>query len=192
MNHLRIDQIYLYLEGELDPKENQSIKNHTAICEKCQKAVEERRLFLEASQSLPEWEIPHDFTQRVLAYVFLKKITFRDWVVTFAIGLSSAVLAFFLVHMISGQNMADLFINLNRTALNLFQNLVVTLTKVAKLISVAFQLIQKFVSLLIKGLASLTSILSPEFQVGLIVLTVVITALLIFGVKRIFLAGEKI
>jgi hypothetical protein len=191
VNHLPIDQIYLYLERELDPKKNQSVKKHIAICEKCRKAVEERKLLVEASQSLPAWETPHDFTQRVLANIFLKKITFRDWVVTFAIGLSSAVLAFFLVHLISGQNIADLFINLNRTALNLFQNLVVSLVKVAKLISAGFQLTQKIVSLIIKGFASLTSILSLEVQIGLIVLTVVITTLLFFGVKRKFLAGEK-
>lgn len=191
MNHLHIDKIYLYLEGELDPKETQSIKKHFAICEKCQIAVEERKLLVEASQSLSAWETPHDFTQRILAYIFLKKITFRDWVVTFSIGLSSAVLAFFLVHLISGQNIADLFINLNQTALNLFQNLVVSFAKVAKFISVGFQLIQKIVSLIIKGLASLTSIVSPELQIGLIVLTAVITALFLYGVKRKLLAGEK-
>ena len=191
MNCLRIDQIYLFLEGELSPKENRSITAHISSCEKCQKAVRERKLLVEASQSLPVWEAPQNLAQRVLANIFPKKIALRDWVVTAALGLSSAVLAFFVVYLVSGQTLADLFINLNHTALNLFQNIVVLSVKAAKLISVGIQIILKIVSLIINGLGSLTTILGPELQIGLILLTVVITVLLLFGAKRKLLAGEK-
>jgi predicted anti-sigma-YlaC factor YlaD len=191
MNCLRIDQVYLFLEGEFSSEENRSIENHISSCEKCRKAVEERKLLVEASQSLPVWETPHDFTQHVLAHIFPKRITLRDWIVTTSIGLSSAVLAFFVVHLISGQNLADLFINLNRTVLNLFQNIVVVLVKTAKLISVGIQVILKIVSLMLKGFASLTTILSLEFQIGLIALSTIFIVLLLFGAKRKLLAGEK-
>ena len=137
------------------------------------------------------WETPQDFTQRVLACVFPKRIALRDWIVTASIGLSSAVLAFFVVYLISGQNLADLFINLNRTILNLFQNIVVVLVKTAKLISVGIQVIMKIGPLILKGFASLTTIMSPEFQIGFIAFTVVLIALLLFGAKRKLLAGEK-
>jgi predicted anti-sigma-YlaC factor YlaD len=191
MNCVRIDQVYLFLEGELSTEENRSIKDHISTCEKCRKAVEERKLLIEASQSLPVWEIPQDFTQRVLAHIFPKKITLRDWIVTASIGLSSAVLAFFVVYLISGHNLADVFINLNRTVLSFFQNIIVVLVKTAKLISVGIQVILKIISLILKGFASLTTILSPELQIGLIALSAIITALLLFGVKRKLLAGEK-
>ena len=191
MNCLRIDQVYLFLEGELSPKEQRSIRDHISSCEKCHNAVEERRLLIEASQSLPAWETPQDFTQRVLAHIFPKRIAFRDWIITATIGLSSAVLAFFVVYLISGQNLADLFINLNRTVLNLFQNIVVVLVKTAKLISVGIQVIFKIGSLILKGFASLTTIMSPELQIGFIALTVAFIALLLFGAKRKLLAGEK-
>ena len=191
MNCLRIDQVYLFLEGELSSEENRSIKDHISSCEKCRKAVEERKLLIEASQSLPAWEIPQDFTQRVLAHIFPKKITLRDLIVTASIGLSSAVLAFFVIYLISGHNLADVFINLNRTVLSLFQNIIVVLVKTAKLISVSIQVILKIVSLILKGFASLTTILSPELQIGLIALSAIFTALLLFGAKRKLLAGEK-
>ena len=190
MNCLRVDQIYLFLEGELSPKENQSIKAHLFSCEKCKKAVEDRKLLVEASQSLPAWEAPQELAHRVLANIFPKRIALRDWVVTAVLGLSSAVLAFFVVYLVSGQTLADLFINLNHTALKLFQNIVVLSVKAAKLISVGIQIILKIVSLIIKGLGSLTTILGPELQIGLILLTVIITALLLFGAKRKLLAGE--
>ena len=191
MNCLRVDQIYLFLEGELSPKENQSIKAHLFSCEKCKKAVEDRKLLVEASQSLPAWEAPQELAHRVLANIFPKRIALRDWVVTAVLGLSSAVLAFFVVYLVSGQTLADLFINLNHTALKLFQNIVVLSVKAVKLISVGIQIILKIVSLIIKGLGSLTTILGPELQIGLILLTVIITALLLFGAKRKLLAGEK-
>jgi len=191
MNCVRIDQVYLFLEGELSTEENRSIKDHISTCEKCRKAVEERKLLIEASQSLPVWETPQDFTQRVLAHIFPKKNTLRDWIVTASIGLSSAVLAFFVVYLISGHNLADVFINLNRTVLSFFQNIIVVLVKTAKLISVGIQVILKIISLILKGFASLTTILSPELQIGLIALSAIITALLLFGVKRKLLTGEK-
>ena len=191
MNCLHIDRIYLYLEGELSPSENRSIKEHISTCEKCRKAVEERRLLMQASQSLPSWETPKDFTQRILAQIFPKKITLRDWVITASIGLSSAVLAFFAVYLISGQNLASLFINLNQTAISLFRNFIVVLVKAAKLISIGIQVIQKIASLLFKGIASLTTILDLELQIGLFVLFLVITALFFYGIKRKFPAGEK-
>ena len=191
MTCLRVDQIYLFLEGELSPKENRSTKAHISSCEKCKKAVEERKLLIEASESLPAWEAPKELVQRVLANIFPKRITIRDWVVTVAIGLSSAVLAFFVVYLVSRQTLADLFINLNRTALNLFQNIVVLSVKAAKLISVGIQIIIKILSLIITGLGSLTTILDPQLQIGLILLTVVVTVLLLFGARRKLLAGEK-
>jgi hypothetical protein len=191
MKCLRIDQVYLFLEGELSPMEHRSIQDHISSCEKCHKAVEERRILVHASQSLPVWETPQDFAQRILARVFPKKIALRDWVITASIGLSSALLAFFVIHLLSGQNFADLFVNLNRTALSLFKNIVVVLVKAAKLISVGIQVLIKIVSLILKGFTSLTTILSPELQIGLIILTVILTALLLFGAKRKLLAGEK-
>jgi hypothetical protein len=191
MNCLRIDQIYPFIEGELSPDEKRSIEAHISSCSKCKNAIAERRLLVEASQSLPVWEVPQGLTQSILANILPKKITFRDWIVTAAIGLSSAVLAFLVVYLVSGQTLADVFINLNHSALNLFQNIVVVSAKAAKLISVGIQIIFKIASLIIKGLGSLSTILGPEIQLGLILLTVVITALLLFGVKRKFLAGEK-
>jgi hypothetical protein len=191
MNCLGFDQIYLFLEGELAPMEHRLVDDHISACAKCKIAVEERKLLVEASQSLPVWEIPQDFTQHILARIFPTRISRRDWIVTISIGLSSAVLAFFAVFLISGQNLADLFINLNQTALSLFQNIVVLLVKTAKLISVGIQVIFKLASLILKGLTSLTTIINTELQIGLIALTVVITALLLLGAKRKLLAGEK-
>lgn len=191
MNCLRIDQIYLFLEGELSPSENRSINNHISSCEKCRNAVEERKVLLEASQSMSVWETPRDFTQRVLDRIFPQSISLRDWFITASVGLSSAALAFFAVYLISGKNLADLFIYLNQTALSLFQNIIVVMVKAAKLISVGVQVIYKIASLIFKGLASLSTFLSPQFQIGLTALTIIVAVLLVLRTRRKLFAGEK-
>jgi len=192
MNCLHLDQIYLFLEGELSPEENRSVKKHLSSCGRCRNAVQERRLLIEASQSLPNLEIPQDFTQRILDSIFPKRISLREWAIAASVGLSSAVLAFFIIYLLSGQTLTDLFIHLNQTVLTLFENIVVVLIKAAKLVYVGFLVIFKIASLIITGLGSITTILSPQFQIGLIAFTVIVSALLLFGIKRKLLAGEKV
>jgi len=191
MSCLRIDQIYLYLEGELSLEEIQSIKEHISSCMKCKRAVEERELLIKASKSLPALEIPLGFTQRVLAQIFPQVTSLRQWLIAAAIGISSAVLAFLAVYLLSGQNLAYLFKNLNRVSLNLFRNFIAVLVKAAKLISLVTKIFLEIGSMLVNGLVSLTTILSPELQIMLIVLTVSLSALLLYGAKRKFFAGEN-
>jgi len=58
MSCLRLDQIYLYLEGQLPASEIKELEKHLASCLKCQEAVEERKVLLQASQTLPLLETP--------------------------------------------------------------------------------------------------------------------------------------
>jgi predicted anti-sigma-YlaC factor YlaD len=191
MSCLRIDQIYLFLEGELSAEEKLSIDEHISSCAKCRQAVEERRLLIQASQTLPAWEAPPDFTQRIMAKIFPQKISPRQWFITASAGLSSAVLAFFVIYLISGQNLAGLLIKLNHSALGLFQNAVVILAKAAKFISSGIEVILKILTVILKGLAGLTSVLNPELQIILIIVTVVVSVFLLYGLKRKLFAGEK-
>lgn len=191
MSCLRIDQIYLFLEGELSPAEILSIEQHIASCAKCRQAVEERRLLIQASQSLSAWETPPDFTERVLAKIFPRKTSLRQWFATVSLGLSSAVLAFFVIYLVSGQNLAKLFINFNHSALGLFRNAVVILAKAAKFIFSGIEVILKILTVFLKGLTSFTSILFSELLIILIILTVIVSVFLLYGLKRKLSAGEK-
>ncbi len=191
MSCLRIDQIYLYLEGELSFEETQSAREHISSCTKCKRAVDERELLVKASKSLPPLEIPPDFTQRVLNQIFPPITSLREWLMTAAIGISSAVLAFFAFYVLSGQNLTHLFISLNRMALNFLRNFIVVLAKAVKLISLIIKVLFKVGSMLVNGMVSLTTLLSPEIQIILILLTIILSALLLYGAKRKFSAGEK-
>jgi len=66
MNCMDPDRIYLYLEEELSAQEKHLVEAHLLICDTCRRAVEERRFFLEAANSLPEAELPADFSRQVM------------------------------------------------------------------------------------------------------------------------------
>ncbi len=191
MSCLHIDQIYLFLEEGFSPEETQSIREHISSCLKCRSAVEEREVLVKASKSLPPLEIPPGFTQRVLTQIFPRVTPLREWLTAAAVGIISAVFAFFAVYLLTGQNLGYLFINLNRMALDLFRNFIFILVKASKLISLLVKILYKLGSLFVNGLANLTTLLNPEIQIILIALTVILSALLLYGAKRKFFAGEK-
>jgi hypothetical protein len=191
MKCLRADQIYLYLEKELTPPEIQKIKEHLTSCPACQKAVEERKILLQASESLPLWEIPPDFARQVMERISPKKVPLRSWLAAAAAGLLSISLTFFIFFVLSGENFFEVVFGLGHGLLELVRTASVLLIKVFKLVSLLIKVINQFLGFLFEGLIRFTSILNPEVQIILIVLTVIISLTLIFGVRRKFIGGEK-
>lgn len=191
MRCLKADQIYLYLEKELTPPEIQEIKEHLTSCPTCQKAVEERKILLQASKSLNLWEIPPDFARQVMERISPKKVTLRSWLAAAAAGLLSISLTFFIFFVLSGENFLEVVFGLGHGLLDLVRTASVLLVKVFKLASLLIKVINQFLGFLFKGLMRLTSILNPEVQIILIVLTTILSLTLIFGVRRKFIGGEK-
>lgn len=191
MTCLQIDQIYLYLEKELSPSENKKIEEHLAICLKCKNVIEERRILLQASESLPIWEIPPDFTRQVMSQILPKNVSARSWLEAAAAGFSSIILMFSAFFLLSGENLVTLLISLGYNLLNLVQNLLILFVKLFKLAFLLVKIIVQFSGFLIEGFSRLTTILSPEVQIILITLTLILSVFFIFGVKRKFLTGER-
>lgn len=191
MTCLRIDQIYLYLEKEFSPSENKKIEEHLASCLKCKNALEERKILLQASESLTLWETPPDFIRQVMAQIFPEKVTARSWFITMAVGFSSIILMFLAFFLLSGQNLARLLINLSFSLLDLVRNISILFVKLFKLATLLVKIIVQFSRFLIEGFARLTTILSPEIQILLITLTLILSASLLYGMRRKFMTGEK-
>jgi hypothetical protein len=191
MGCLTIGQIYLFLDKELPPEETQRIQNHLDSCSKCRNAVEERRLLVQAAESLPFIKLPPDFTQQVMARIFPDKVSFHIWVRAIAGGLAATVFAFFLFYILSGKNLAELSISISQFFLSVFRGLSTGVVKIFKLLWHLINIIVQFFGFLFKGFSNLTSILSPEVQAGIIALTLLALALLFFGVRRKLMMGEK-
>lgn len=191
MDCLNIEQIYLFLEQEMSPDEMLRIQKHLDSCPRCIDAVEDRRALVLAANSLPQIEVPPDFRQQVMAAIFLDKVPLSVWVKSIAAGLSSTVFAFLLYYIFSGKNLAGLFISIGQFFLSVLSALSTGLAKILKLAGYLVNILFDLVRLLIKGFVQLTALLSPEAQFIIIAITLLLSALLLFGVRRKFMMGEK-
>lgn len=74
-----LTQIYAYLDGELTAEDRLRLEEHLKACSRCRQLVADRRLFLEASSSLPQPDLPPDFSERVMAWLPPLKSPVRVW-----------------------------------------------------------------------------------------------------------------
>ncbi len=191
MNCLRVDQVYLYLEEELPLSKKNRVKEHLSSCSKCRDAVEERRRLLQASESLSLWEAPPDFTHQVMARLFPVRMSIRKWIAVTAAGFALMAFVFLAYIMFSGQTLVSSLSSIGLRSLNLLRSVSVFLLKIVKLIGLLIRVIVQIFEIFIQFLARLTAMISPEVQIVLIILTVILSTSLLFGVRRKLLTGDK-
>lgn len=191
MKCLSIEQIYICIEKELPLNENKKIEEHLATCQKCKNALEERRHLLQASENLPLWQTPPDFTQQVMARIFPIRVPLSAWLTAAYAGFGSIILAIFILFLVTGQNFSSLFTSLNHSLWNFVRNLSPVFMKLFKVASLFVKTLQQFFEYIIKAFASLTTILSPQVQIIIITIAIILIAFSIYGIKRITLMGER-
>jgi len=191
MNCVRIEQIYLYLEKELPPSESKKIEEHLSSCLKCSKALEERRLFLRAAEGLPAFDVPPDFTQKVMAKIFPAEVSLFGWLAALAAAFSSMIVALLIFVLVINQNLPRFLLSFTHTLGNSIKNIALVFVKFYKLASLYFKLLQQFSQELLKGLSLLTTIISPEVQIIIITITLILVFSFAYGVRRKFFAGEE-
>lgn len=184
------DLIYRYLEDELSSVDEKHFKQHLEECKGCREAVEERVILLEAAESLPVWDVPEDFTQSAMDRIFPEKAYSFRWLAASVSALAFAAFSLFLYFILSGQSLAHLFVTMNQSLLKFIQTTAVTFVKFFKLSYLFIRIILQSLSALLKSIAQVTNFISPEIQIFLIILTMLLSASLFFGVRRIFLSGE--
>jgi len=191
MKCLSIEQIYLYIEKEFSAAQNKKIEQHLATCLKCKKALEDRRLLLQAAESLPLWQTPPDFTQQVMARIFPAKVSLSAWLTAASAGFVSIILAIFIFFLVTGQNISGLLASLNQALWYFVRNISPISVKLLKLASLFVKLLQQFSEYLIKGFTLLTTIISPEVQIIVITITIILVASSVYGIRKKLLVGEK-
>lgn len=191
MSCLQIEQIYLYLEGELPEAEVGPVQAHLDQCADCREAFEERKSLLAAFHSLPDISIPSDFSFQVMNRLAPQRLPFGKSLAMAAMGAFTIILALLLVFIYSGQSMVNFLVTLNQSIFSGIQNLTVAGVKAFKLISLFIRVVYQFFGFLGDIFSQFTQILSPEFQISLILASVVFSALAYYGIRRKFMLGEK-
>ena len=181
MGCLGTDQIYLYLEGELNKGEAAVIKEHLAVCPACQKALAERELLLQTASSLPAWDVPSGFTQQVMDRLFPFRPALSQVLLTATIGSFFIIAGLLFTFIYSGQSLFNFLVSLNRTIFEGLSSLTVLGARLIKLAVLVVKVLYRFSGYLWESFGRLTNILSPEVQAGLIIFTLFISASLFVG-----------
>jgi predicted anti-sigma-YlaC factor YlaD len=216
MKCLSLEQVYLYLEKELSPGENTRIEEHLSTCRKCRDALEERKPLLQAADSLPLWEAPPGFTQQIMARIFPPRVPISAWLTAAYIGSGSIIIAILSLFLVTGQNFSGFLTSLNHSLLSFVRSISPFFVKVFKVASIFVKVLQQLLSIspffvkvfkvasifvkvlqqlfgyIIKAFASLTAIISPQVQLIIITIVIILIVFSIYGIKRKILIGEEL
>jgi hypothetical protein len=192
MKCLSIEQIYLYIEKEFSPSENIKIEEHLSTCRKCKKALEERKPLLQAAGRLPLWKTPPGFTQQVMARIFPPRVPISAWLTAAYVGSGSIILAIFGLFLVTGQNLSGFLTSLNHGLWNFVRNISPFFVKLFKVATLLVKVLQQLFGYILKAFASLTTIISPQVQLIIITIAIILIAFSIYGIKRKILIGEEI
>lgn len=191
MNCLRVDQIYLYLEGELPSVEKEDVEKHLKRCSKCKKAVEEREFLHRACSSLHLWQTPAGFSQQVMKKIFPEKVLFPSWIRIMAGGIVSFFLAFLSLIIFSAQKFPSLLTHLYQAPLNLTQPIPSFLVKVLKVLPLILKVFVHLSTIIIESLMKLITLIKPEIQMLLIFIVLILFSIFFYRIKRKIFIGEK-
>jgi hypothetical protein len=191
MSCLSVEHIYMYLEKQLSASENKRIEKHVSSCLKCQKVIEERELLLQAVESLPSWKVPSNFAQQVMESISPVKVSWWSWLSTLAGGFLTFLVAFTIYILATGQNVSSLFISLYQIFWGQIKNSSLVFIKFFKVISALLLTVRQLLESLFKGLLQILTIIKPEVQILIVVIFILASFFIIYGVRRKFMIGEK-
>jgi len=173
---LNLERLYSYLEGEFEALEKKDFEAHLASCPKCRDAVEERRRLVEAVRTLPPFEVPADFAQKIMDRIspLPAKVTLFSWLAAAAAGLATFVVMLTAAALLTGHSLSHLLLGLSRFTWNNIQSLAFFLIKIAKYILLVFKILAQFSREIIEGFKVLTSFISPEVQMIFVCVTFIL------------------
>lgn len=173
MDCLSLERLYSYLEEDLGEPERIAVEAHLASCPKCRCVFEERKLLLQAAETLPPIEVPPDFAKGIMDRLSPApaKPNFLRWP---AAGFTAFVAALAVVTLLGGDSLSQFFIRLTRGLWGYAQNVVYVLLKIVKYISLSFKILTQIAGQLLEGLKILTSFIGPEMQIAFVCATILI------------------
>lgn len=191
MSCLSVGQLYLYLEKEMSSSEKKEVEYHLSKCLKCRSALEERKILLQAAESLPSFEVPLDFAQNIMSRIFPPKVSFRGWLLAFSVGFGAFILTSLTYLLTSGQSLTSLFTRIFHSLWEQGMNVSLFFVKLFKLASLFFTVISQLLGQLFQTLRFLTALISPEVQIIIVTTALILITVFIYGMRKKLVFGEK-
>ncbi len=184
-----LERIDLYLEGELDAEERRALEEHLESCPGCRAVVERRHVFLEALSGLPAIEVPAGFAQAVMSRIPAKPRRRFGWIAAGA-GTAALSTALLVLYLVTGMSAGNLLVSAGSWLFGVFGQTVPVFAKAVKALGVFLDLAAGALTGLAKWLTVVAGALSPEAAAGIIAAIGLVTLAFVFGMKRIFTAGD--
>lgn len=192
MSCLSADDIYLYLEGELTGADTSRISEHLERCAACREALEERRPLLQAARRIPRWTVPQDFARQVMERLFPQRLSLGRALLTAAVGTFVIVTSLLLVFLVSGLGLLNVLMSLNQSILNGLRDFAVFGAKFIKAFTLLARAFSQLTGFIWESVTRLSGLPSAELQAALLVLTVLFTLSVYYGLRRLLpLGGQK-
>jgi len=188
---LSVEKIYMYLEKQLSAPESERAEKHLSSCLRCRKVLEERKFFLQAVERLPSWQVPSNFAQQVMDNVSPVRVSLWSWLSALAGGFLTFSLAFAVYVLATGQNLSSILISLHQFLWGQVKDSSLIFIKFFKLISAILFAARQLLESLFKGLLEILTVIKPEVQILIIVISILGSFFIVYGVRRKFLIGEK-
>lgn len=191
MTCLRPDRMDLYLEGELDKAECRELEAHLGACPACRRLLEDRRALNMAVAGLPPIDIPPDFAAAVLSRLPAGERRAPGWLAPVATGTAILLTGLLGAYLLTGESLADVLVSLGRSVIDFLGLAVPLFAKTLELARVLVKLSGEMSAAVLKALGALSSLLRLQVLGLGLALAIILSFLVLFGVKKIVSLGER-
>ena len=189
MSCLKISDIYDYIEEALSPEIREEMRRHLDVCPRCRLAVEDRKSIAAAASNLAPFEVPDDFTDRVMARIAPQKAKLPAWLIILA--SASSLLAVTMMALIaSGSNIAEVFSRVSHSFWGYAKSAAVFTAKAATLLSLTGKAARPLLEAAYKGLSVLTLFIHPWVQALILGLAMGLVVSLFIAMRKKFSWGD--
>lgn len=191
MNHVRPEEIDLWLEGTAAPAAAARMEEHLAVCAPCGAVREDRKAFLEAARSLPNLDVPPDLAARIMARAFPRTSRLPGALFALSGGLALLVFGGLAYVLATGGNLAGLLLGAGKSSWGTARDLSLALVKLTKLAVLFLTLLTRFAGDLMEGAGRLGSMIRPEAYAAGLFITLAAAAACFLGLRKKFAHGER-
>jgi anti-sigma factor RsiW len=186
-----LQDLFLYLEGELGPYKARALEEHVERCGACREALAARRLLHEAFTTLPPFEVPADFARAVMDSLPETETVRGGWLAPLLAAVASLVVGLLGFNLLTGTSLSDVLVAVNRMAGAALSGLLPLAAKSLKLAVLLLQSATDLAEMLLAAAGSAARALGPRGLALLVGLGGAALLLALFGARRFFSQGEE-
>lgn len=187
----RPENLYLYLEGELGPYDAAKLEEHVECCAACREALAGRRVLHQAFTTLPPFEVPKDFADRVMDALPEPEARKAGWLAPLVAAVSALSVGLLGFNLFTGTSILEVLVALNGFLGSVLARIAPLLAKTLKILNLLGEIAGSLVKMAYAGLATFTRVLGPQGIALVLGLGALLTILAALGARRLLHEGER-